>query len=157
MTDVAQIQPEHFVPVTKRKEKKMKIERKYKNLIRKPLVWHKFSFHEWGYITLYALHSYLHSRLCTGCAGACATLLTAFCPMVERHGISTSIEKRVEEHPNSPILLLVLLPLQGPLTFFRSFPFHRLLFIRISSFEARSGLFGGYRRKKKEKYACTAV
>lgn len=98
MTDVAQIQPEHFVPVTKRKEKRMKIERKYKNLIRKPLVWHRFSFHEWGYITLYALHSYLHSRLCTGCAGACATLLTAFCPMVERHGISTSIEKRVE-HP----------------------------------------------------------
>lgn len=64
--------------------------------------------------------------------------------------ISTSIEKRVEQHPQ-PSPFLVLLPLQGPLTFFRSFPFHRLLFIRISSFKARSGLFGGYRRKGEKK------
>lgn len=159
MTDVAQIQPEHFVPVTNRKEKRMKIERKYKNLIRKPLVWHRFSFHEWGYITLYALFLSTLTVMYGLCGGVCH-----FAYGVLPHG---GTPRNFYEHrkkgggtsfpPNSPILLLVLLPLQGPLTFFRSFPFHRLLFIRISSFEARSGLFGGYRRKKKEKYACTAV
>lgn len=80
MTDVAQIQPEHFVPVTNRKEKRMKIERKYKNLIRKPLVWHKFSFHEWGYITLYALHSYLHSCYVRVVRGRVPLCLRRFAP-----------------------------------------------------------------------------
>lgn len=159
MTDVAQIQPEHFVPVTNRKEKRMKIERKYKNLIRKPLVWHKFSFHEWGYITLYALHSYLHSCYVRVVRGRVPLCLRRFAPWWNATEFLRASKKgwRNILSPNSPILLLILLPLQGPLTFFRSFPFHRLLFIRISSFEARSGLFGGYRRKKKEKYACTAV
>lgn len=128
----------------------MKIERtiqEFNSGNRNPLVPYKFSFHERGYITLYARLIYTHGyvRLVRGRVPLC---LRRFAPW---WNATENFYEHRKKGGATPSPFLVLLPLQGPLTFFRSFPFHRLLFIRISSFEARSGLFGGYRRKGEKK------
>lgn len=117
MTDVAQIQPEHFVPVTNRRKKgekwKSNVIQEFNSRPKASHSWHKFSFHS-SEDTLHFTLALSTSTVMYGCAGACATLLTAFRPVIERHGISTSIEKGWR-------YTLVLLPLQGPLTFFVRF------------------------------------